>query len=747
MAVGSITPCFGQVSGTGPADDPTRQTDADWIDNRWSKTEIGQFLHATIDTPGRKTPKGVAIKVGPNEEATVCFDTDLLRYAAGWTGGFLQLHAQRYGLIAAPSPAGKIQFATEAGPGWAKADSFTDPRSEKLGPLPREHAKYKGLYLHGQRVVLSYTAGRSSVLDSPWFVKAGKLEIFTRRLDVEGADEKLLNIVDVPGAAGATITTINDVQVARLATAEGLWAVGVKGNLVSSGLSVEKTSVNLRLPARQGNVHVMILVCKMNDGSFSEFLNFIKEAKVESIRELTKGGPARWGAPLMTKGHVDTSKNPLAIDTITIPFENPWNALFFTSGHDFFANGDAAVATIHGDVWRVSGLDSRLQKISWKRFATGLYQPLGLKIIGDKVHVLERDQITKLHDLNSDGEADFYENVNNDCISAGGGHSYATSLETDSKGNFYFTKCAENTPHGGTLLKVPADGSRIEVVATGFRNPNGLGIGPGDLITVADQQGDWVPETRLDLIRPGGFYGFTPMSKRSAAPTSFDPPLCWIPRAIDNSAGGQVWIPEGTWGALGGQMLHLSYGRCTMMLVLRDGNASPPAQGAVVPLPGRFASGVCRGRFHPRDQHLYLTGLRGWQTAAVRDGCFQRVRLQAEFPMPIRYATSSNTFTLTFSERLDRELAEDLESYSAEMWNYKWTSNYGSPDFSVAAPERQGRDSVKITAARLSADGKTVVLTMPELRKAMQLALSFNLETARGEPLQNTIYATINQLR
>jgi hypothetical protein len=27
------------VSGTGPADDPTRQTDADWIDNRWSKTE------------------------------------------------------------------------------------------------------------------------------------------------------------------------------------------------------------------------------------------------------------------------------------------------------------------------------------------------------------------------------------------------------------------------------------------------------------------------------------------------------------------------------------------------------------------------------------------------------------------------------------------------------------------------------------------------------------------------------------
>ena len=747
-ALSFLAPVVAQpVSGTGPADDPTRQTDADWVDDRWSKTEIGQFLHATIDTPRRKTPKAIAIKVGPNNEATVCFDTDLLRYSAGWTGGFLQLHAQRYGLIAAPSPAGKIQFSTEPGPGWAKDDSFTDPRAQKLGPLPRTWAKYKGVYRSANRVVLAYTVGRSSVLDSPWFVKAGNLEIFTRTLDVEGLDEKLLNIVDVPGAAGASITTINDLQVAKLATAEGLWAVGVKGNLLSGGLSVEKTSVNLRLPARKENAHVMIFLCKMNDDSLSEFVNVIKNAKAESLQELTKGGAARWGDPLATKGHVDTSKKPLAIDTITIPYENPWNALFFTSGHDFFSNGDAAVATIHGDVWRVSGLDSQLEKISWKRFATGLYQPLGLKIIGDKVYVLERDQITTLHDLNSDGEADFYENVNNDCISAGGGHSYATSLETDSKGNFYFTKCAENTPHGGTLLKIPPDGSRIEVVATGFRNPNGLGVSPGDFITVADQQGDWVPETRLDLIRPGGFYGFTPMSKRSVTPTTFDPPLCWIPRAIDNSAGGQVWIPEATWGPLGGQMLHLSYGRCTMMLVLRDGNANPPIQSGVVPLPGRFASGVCRGRFHPRDHHLYLTGLRGWQTAAVRDGCFQRVRLQHTFATPIAYSTAPNTFAITFSEPLDRELAGDLESYSAEMWNYKWTSNYGSPDFSVASPEKQGRDSVKIATAKLGVDGKTVVLTVPELRPAMQFALTFNLETAGGAPLQNTLHATINQLR
>ena len=171
-----------------------------------------------------------------------------------------------------------------------------------------------------------------------------------------------------------------------------------------------------------------------------------------------------------------------------------------------------------------------------------------------------------------------------------------------------------------------------------------------------------MPVTRLDVYTKGGFYGDMRTHHRPEPPKTYDEPLLWLPKEADNSAGGQVWVPKGAWGPLGGQMLHLSYGRCTMMLILRDGSANPPVQGAAVPLPGRFASGVCRGRFHPRDHQLYLTGLRGWQTAAVRDGCFQRVRLQNDFPSPIAYSTSSNAFTITFSEPLDRELAELLRN-------------------------------------------------------------------------------------
>lgn len=57
----------------------------------------------------------------------------------------------------------------------------------------------------------------------------------------------------------------------------------------------------------------------------------------------------------------------------------------FISGHDFFPGGDLAVCTVHGDVWRVGQGDDPLQNLRWQRLATGLFQPLGLRVIGEKV--------------------------------------------------------------------------------------------------------------------------------------------------------------------------------------------------------------------------------------------------------------------------------------------------------------------------------------------------------------------------
>src|SRR5213075_2605086 len=109
--------------------------------------------------------------------------------------------------------------------------------------------------------------------------------------------------------------------------------------------------------------------------------------------------------------------------------------------------------TIHGDVWRVTGIDGSLRQLKWKRFATGLFQPLGLKVRGGEVFVLGRDQITRLHDENGDGEADFYECFFGQIATSTGGHDFVTCLEYDDVGNFYYVD-----PRG--LHRVAADGQR-----------------------------------------------------------------------------------------------------------------------------------------------------------------------------------------------------------------------------------------------------------------------------------------------
>src|SRR6185436_16051652 len=210
-------------------------------------------------------------------------------------------------------------------------------------------------------------------------------------------------------------------------------------------------------------------------------------------------------------------------------------------------------------------------------------------------------------------------------------HEFAMNLETDSKGDFYFTKGGNldeaRTPHHGTLLRVTRDGRKLEVVCTGLRAPNGLGMGPHDEITTADNEGNWVPSSRVDLCTPGRFNGHVFNSHSTPKPSTFDPPLFWLPHSyeLDNSSGGQVWVTSDKWGPFRGDMLHTSYGACALFHVMQE-KVDGVAQAGCVKFPLKFDTGIMRGRFNPRDGQLYLAGLVVWQSNGARQGGFQRVR-------------------------------------------------------------------------------------------------------------------------
>jgi len=193
-------------------------------------------------------------------------------------------------------------------------------------------------------------------------------------------------------------------------------------------------------------------------------------------------------------------------------------------------------------------------------------------------------------------------------------------------------------------------------------------------------------------------------------------------------------------------MLHFSWGRCAFLLVLRDVGEGVP-QAATVVLPGRFLSGAMRGAFNPRDGHLYVVGSTGWQTSALKDGCFQRVRYTGKpLDVPVEWHVHSNGLAMTFTQPLDQETAQDIGSYALEQWNYRYVAQYGSKDWSVAHPDEEGRDPLAVRSARLLADGRTVFLEIPELKPVMQLQVQYNLNAREGASLRGKVYATINRL-
>jgi hypothetical protein len=704
---------------------PEAQKESDWVDNRWAQSDVGSFLSSTLNVPGNRITRALSIKVGDRQQGAVCYDTTTASWRAAWQGGFLRFDAARYGLMRPPSVDGTMVLQANPAPNALRGVRFT------------------GMRLHDGHVVIESTLGDVSLQESPWLVQENGRLIFTRRLDVGPATQPL-NIGLAVSAGAPAITTTNGAL-------QFLINGGAKNKSIAFHIGGPASS--LRVVHKNGALHLelapaagkrsMVIAFSESDSpadATKALADLRAAAKPEELAPWLAPGRARWLPEIQTRGQRGLDLDLLSVDTLTLPYNNPWKALLFLAGVDFSADGTAYVCSIHGDVWRITGVDDSLRELRWHRFATGLFQPLGLKVRRDGIYVLGRDRITRLHDENGDGEADYYETFCNQIETSAGGHDYVTCLESDDAGNFYYVD-----PRG--VHRVSPDGQRMETLASGWRNPNGLGVSPdGQFLTVAPQQGEWTPSSQISRVRPGGYFGYGGPRVAENRPLGYDAPLCWLPHAVDNSSGSQVWVPRGQWGALGGQMLHLLWGRCGLMLVLRD-SVRGVDQGAVVPLPGRFLSGPNRGSFNQRDGHLYVAGSTGWQTAAARDGALQRVRFTGKpVTLPVAWHAHRNGLSLTFGEPLERAAAENAGSYGAHQWNYRYAASYGSKDWSVANPQTEGRDEVPIRSARLEPDGKTVFLEMPALTPVMQMEIKYSLNTAAGKALRQSVWLTLNAL-
>jgi hypothetical protein len=160
----------------------------------------------------------------------------------------------------------------------------------------------------------------------------------------------------------------------------------------------------------------------------------------------------------------------------------------------------------------------------------------------------------------------------------------------------------------------------------------------------------------------------------------------------------------------------------------------------VVRLPiERFPTGVMRGRWHPVNGQLYAAGMFAWAGNQQEDGGFYRVRLTGRpLNVPIELRARQGAFSITFTDPLDPLTARAPGSYSIRAWDLLRSKNYGSRHLN----ERP----LRVTGAALSADGRTVTLTIPELAPSRGMEILCRLRSADGTEFERRIHNTIHAL-
>ena len=538
--------------------------------------------------------------------------------------------------------------------------------------------------------------------------------------------------------------------------AGGTIVASISRDIEDAQWSSTQGNLRLTIPAGATTKRFILRMTRVKEAPTADLIGTMatRDYADLDLKMYMEGGPQRWPRKLTADANVGKVDGPFAVDVLTRP-KNPWQLRIRPTGFDFFPDGKRmAVCTWDGDVWIVSGLDrlqengpaARTEQLTWQRIESGLFQPLGVRFVDAKIYVTCRDQLAILHDFNDDNEVDFVQNFNNDHQVTDHFHEFAMGLQTDEEGNFYYAKSARHAlkavvPHHGTLLRVSRDGSKTDILATGFRAANGVCLNPDGTFIVTDQEGHWNPKNRINYVKIGGFYGnmYGYHDVTDSSDDVMEQPLCWITNAFDRSPSELLWVDSKRWGPLNGSLLNFSYGYGKVYIVPHE-KIDGQAQGGMCEFPiPKFPTGIMRGRFNPADGQLYTCGMFAWAGSQHQPGGLYRIRYTGKpVHLPVGLKARKNGMEIHFSAEIDPETASNIKNYRVKTWSLKRTANYGSKHYD----EKPSR----IASARVSKDRKTVFLEILDIKPTWCMEIKYTIKNSNDKWFDGTIHNTIHQL-
>ncbi len=710
------------------------------------------------DAGGNFVVRGIVIPVGPRHG--LVFDQELMRVAAIWeipngeplttliTMPQISYHAPSRKVGADhPEPTGPILLTRGMNPGVSSdlEGLFNDPRpparegDEGRGPLPVDFARFEGTELAGNTAVIRYRSGQTVIREWMEARNSDQATQLIRHFEVAAHDQPIRFAV---GDAGTGRWTIANPAQADLNG--GSAALQVVTNSPDFVLSEHRGTLVATLAPNRSTHRVSLAVITMA-GAVAPGARLSATPPVP-----TAARPRLWTDVARSPVFLEhTEHNGIVVDRITVPEENPWKRRVRPADLAFFNNDRAAVVTYEGDVWIVEGFAAEdLKTLTWRRFASGLHEPLAIELPGGVIQVATKNGVVRLHDRDNNREADWFENFNDQLVQSKTTRSFPLDMAIGPDGFTYITQGGITTPsgigsggtgsiHTGAVLKISPDGRSSETFATGAREPY-LTVHPKTgMVTATDQQGNWIPSSVVYHVRKGDHYGFLEDN-----PTKLTPPLVWIPHEQDISSSSQVWMIGEGMGPWNGKLLHLSYGTGRVLIITPDEDAPTP-QGAAIPLDLRTDLPLLHGTMHPSGNSVYLTGFEVWGSRAIVPWGLVRLRPGTQ-PVTTAIAARSvrDGVILEFAQPLDPESLRP-ENVNVRLWNYQRSSAYGSGRYNLAG--EPGTTAWGIAQAVPSRDRKSVFVHLPNLPPVMQAEVRHDFRLADGTPARGAAYFTIHE--
>ena len=444
-----------------------------------------------------------------------------------------------------------------------------------------------------------------------------------------------------------------------------------------------------------------------------------------------------------------------------------------------------AVAIRKGEIWILDGVYADPPtNVTYHRFATALHEPLGLIKKGDAFYTVQRSELTRIRDTDSDMVADEYLTVAKGWGVTGHYHEYAYGPELDGDGNFWLTlniglglkgEQLDRTITELTLkvrqgrwrgwgMKVTPDGELIPVCA-GMRSPSGLGANAAGDMFYTDQQGNWVGTNTLHHMRQGAFFhhpdalasmnepdspikGVTKIPNGLPFPqalkqfSELKPPAVWLPYKKIGQSATDIMLDEskGKFGPFAGQFFLGEFTQAGINRVFLE-KVGGEYQGVCFPFRTGLASAVLR-LAQGADGSMFagLTN-RGWSSLGTASYGLQRLVWTGKTPFEIQTMRAlPDGFELVFTKRVDPTTASNPASYEMSSYTYQYHSTYGSDEILKKTPT--------IESATVSSDGYRVQLKIQGLRELFVHELwCQGVKDQTGEGLLHPdAYYTLNRL-